>query len=115
MERAAETKSYHGRERRRHKVYVTRNTEYHTRDRICVRVRDRRSGTWIEGHDALGHRLTGAIHQPVFAGDSPVRSEPTLGDVLLFESGPHQVVTSTLVRIDRPPREIAQQYPRLVH
>ena len=31
-------------ERRIHKVYVTRNTEYHVRRNVCIAVLDRKSG-----------------------------------------------------------------------
>ena len=45
-------------ERRRHRVYVTRNTEYHFRDGFCVAVRDRRSGDFLQGHLAVQRRRT---------------------------------------------------------
>ena len=39
---------YRGPERRRHRVFVTRNTEYHFRDGFCIAVRDRRTGQLAE-------------------------------------------------------------------
>ena len=48
-------------ERRRHRVYVTRNTEYHFRDGFCVAVRDRRSGDFLPGHLAIRRRLHGGL------------------------------------------------------
>ncbi len=40
---------YAGPDRRRHRVYVTKNTEYHFRDGFCVAVRDRRTGDFLQG------------------------------------------------------------------
>ena len=44
MESPSTNPDYRGTERRRHRVYMTRNTEYHFRDGVCVAVRDRRTG-----------------------------------------------------------------------
>ena len=52
---------YQGHERRRHKVYITRNTEYHVRDGICVAVRDRRSLSFRGAHIALNLKLEGGV------------------------------------------------------
>ena len=52
-------------ERRRHKVFVTRNTEYHFRDRLCVAVRDRRTGDFLPGHLALKRELAGGVAHAV--------------------------------------------------
>lgn len=104
---------FSGEERRRHKVYVTHNTEYHTRDEVCVAVRDRRTGQWEPEHKAIGHRMTGSLHTPQFAGDFPFRNSPTPGDQVVFDNGKkHHVITSELERVTRPPREIVQYYPR---
>jgi hypothetical protein len=51
---------FEGQDRRRHRVYVTRNTEYHFRDGYCVAVRDRRTGDFLHGHLALRRRITAA-------------------------------------------------------
>ena len=44
---------------RRHRVYVTRNTEYHFRDGFCVAVRDRRSGDFSRATSRVRRRLQG--------------------------------------------------------
>ena len=44
---------YLGKERRIHRIFVTRNSEYHVRRNVCVGVRDRRSGEWLAGHMAF--------------------------------------------------------------
>lgn len=99
-------------ERRRHKVYVTHNTEYHTRDGICVAVRDRRTGQLAGGHHALGHKMSGALHAPRAPGELPFRNEPEPGDQVVFENGKrHHVITSELERVTRPPRDVVALYP----
>jgi hypothetical protein len=104
METRASAGRGEGIERRKNKLFVTRNSEYYTHDGVCLRVRDRRRREWIDGHDAIGHRLTGALHVPKLAGESPIHDVPEPGDTLVFESGPHKVLTSPLERVSRPPR-----------
>ena len=50
-----------GTERRQNQVFVTKNTEYHLRSGTCIAVRDRRTGTWLEGHLAVGRSLSGGV------------------------------------------------------
>ena len=45
-------------ERRKHRLFVTQNTEYHLREETCVGVRDLWSGRWREDHPAVGRRLS---------------------------------------------------------
>jgi hypothetical protein len=45
--------SYQGSDRRRHRLIVTRNTEYHLKDDLCVAVRDRNTKKWQVGHIAV--------------------------------------------------------------
>ena len=100
---------YAGPERRRHRVYVTRNTEYHFRDGMCVAVRNRRTGEFLDGHLALRGRVdatlkaTGAIQ--------PVTVEPRAGDALYFASGGRDLVTSPLESVERPHRDLVEGYP----
>jgi len=93
-------------DRRKNKLFVTRNSEYFTHDGVCLRVRDRRRDEWLERHEAIGHRLTGALHAPRSPGESPVHTVPEPGDTLVFEAGPHKVLTSALERVSRPPRDV---------
>src|SRR5436190_16014015 len=58
---AAGYTGYAGPERRRHRVFVTRNSEYHTRDGVCVAVRDLRTGRFIEHHMAIGKQVSSGI------------------------------------------------------
>lgn len=100
-----------GNERRIHKVYVTRNTEYHVRRDVCVAVRDRRSGRWIEGHLALRKRLEGSlrINQN---GMFPNPGLPGPGDAIYFRAGERDLITSRLESVDRPEKVTVEQYPR---
>ena len=91
-------------ERRRHVVYLTRNTEYHCRDAECVGVRDRSTGRWQRGHPALRSQLLGGV-----AAGSQSLADPAEGSRLLF-SGSHTVVTSPVVLAGRPDREAVFSY-----
>jgi hypothetical protein len=102
---------YTGPERRKHRVYVTRNSEYHVRAGVCVAVRNRTTESWFAGHMAVGRQLVGALR---FApgGIVPHVGEPETGDAIYFREGDHDVITSRLERIDRPAREVvAEHYP----
>lgn len=99
--------SYEGRERRRNRVYVTRNTEYHMRDDVCVGVRDRRSGAFRDAHIAVRLRLEGCIKLTSRGGAAPGPLPVQIGDALFFmdempEGGHRQITTSRVEKIDRP-------------
>jgi hypothetical protein len=101
---------YPGFERRRHRVFLTRNTEYHFRDGICVAVRDRRMGEWLPGHLALRRRLSGSI-QFFFNGSlAPHLGEPRVGEALFFVSGGRDLITSPLEAVERPSKDVVKQY-----
>lgn len=114
METAAS--SYSGPDRRRHRVFVTRNTEYHCRDGICVAVRDRRTGQFATLHVALGRKMSASLK---FTDDGGIGSfsppeAPQLGEQLCFSAGvedlDRDVLTSPLTAIERPPKEIVRRY-----
>jgi len=100
---------YEGTERRIHKVYVTRNTEYHLRERLCVGVKDRRSGRWLEGHLALSKLVEGGL-TPQEHGLIPHGGLPSIGDAIYFRNGERDLVTSRLERIERPEKGIVETY-----
>jgi len=79
----AET-SYAGPERRRNRVFVTKNTEYHFRGDRCVAVRDRRSSKWLPSHLAIGRRLSGGVHFHKNGAAVPVCDLPSVGEALYF-------------------------------
>jgi hypothetical protein len=82
------------RNRRRHRVFSTKYTEYHLRDDECVGVRDRESGDWLRGHAAL--RLH-AVQVPPSGQD-----RTWIGRRLQFWGRAADVLTSPVVEIGRP-------------
>ncbi len=102
---------YDGPERRRHRVYVTRNTEYHFRDGFCVAVRDRRTGEFLHGHLALRRRVQGGLKFFPSGAIAPNAGEPRPGESLYFSSDGRDLVTSPLEAISRPTKELVGAYP----
>jgi hypothetical protein len=102
---------YAGNERRIHKVFVTRNTEYHVRRNLCVGVRDRRTGQWLHGHMALKSSVSGGLRF-TRNGVSATIGLPNVGESLFFVASGRDLVTSPVEAIDRPERDIVQCYGR---
>jgi hypothetical protein len=104
--------SYQGGERRRHRMYVTRNTEYLFRDGVCVAVRDRKTGTWLPSHLALERRLTGGVRLLRNGTAIPVLESPNVGEALYFaEEEGRELITSKLCGVERPEKRLVSQYP----
>ena len=103
--------SYPGPERRRHHVYVTRNTEYHFRDSVCVAVRDRKTGRWLASHLAVSRRLTGGIRFHANGSAVPSLAAPQVGEALYFGDDGRELLTSLLCGVERPQRDVVQSYP----
>jgi len=103
--------SYQGPDRRIHRVFVTRNTEYHVRRDRCVAVRDRETGEWITGHFALSLHVAGAIK--FFEGGALAASPglPSIGESMYFEAMGRDLVTSAVVSVERPPADTTSVYP----
>jgi hypothetical protein len=81
-------------DRRRHRVFFTRHTEYHLREDECVGVRDRDTGDWLIDHAALRLRaLTLPEH------DS---SAEWIGQRIQFWGRYTDVLTSPVVDVGRP-------------
>jgi len=116
---APSKQAYAGPERRRNRVLVTSNSEYHCRDGSCVAVRDRRTRKFLRGHKAIGKQMTGGMRierDRGFTGVSP--PEALLeGEQLCFSSCDgdlvHDVITSPLRAIVRPPKDVASRYEEL--
>jgi hypothetical protein len=101
---------YTGPDRRIHRVYVTRNTEYHVRRETCIGVRDRETGMWLQKHFALNLPVAGAIQ---FFDSGAMRANPGLpqiGESIYFESAGRDLVTSSVVSVERPPADTVAQY-----
>ncbi len=102
--------SYVGVERRVHKVFVTRNTEYHIRNRYCVAVRDRKSGQWLQAHMALRSRIAGALRFTSEGGVLPAKGEPGIGDSLFMQAAGRDLLTSSVLSVERPQRGTVENY-----
>ncbi len=103
--------SYQGPERRRHKVYVTQNTEYHFEGEVCVAVRDRARRSWLLDHQALDRKLSGCVRFHKNGDAYPCLDRPRRGDALFFGSDGPDVITSAIGSIGRPPKELVLEYP----
>lgn len=101
---------YVGKDRRIHKVFVTRNTEYHVRRELCVGVRDRRTGKWLRGHMALRSRVSGGLCFTPTGGIRANDGTPAVGESLFFVADGRDLVTSPVVAIERPARDIVDSY-----
>jgi hypothetical protein len=88
--------------RRRHRLFVTRHTEYHLRSDECVGVRDRITGQWLRDHAALRLR---AIRLPPNGHDVQ-----WVGRRIQFWGQGTDVVTSPVVSTGRPPKESLERY-----
>jgi hypothetical protein len=101
---------FSGPDRRRHRVYVTKNTEYHFRDGFCVAVRDRRTGDFLQGHLALRRRIHGGLKFYLNGAIVPNPGEPKVGEALYFATDGRDLVTSPLEGVERPSKELVQAY-----
>jgi hypothetical protein len=104
---------YRGPDRRLHRMFVTRNTEYHFRGDLCVAVRDRRTGTWLDSHLAIDRRLGGAVRFQQNGTAIPSTEPPKVGEALYFDDDDEdgrELITSLLSSIERPAREVVARY-----
>lgn len=101
---------YRGSDRRIHKVFVTRNTEYHVRQDQCIGVRDRRSGEWLKAHLALRSKISGSIRFSREGGVVPNEGRPQIGDSLFFQASGRDLVTSSILAVERPQKLTVQTY-----
>ena len=101
---------YAGPERRKNRVFVTKNTEYHFQGERCVAVRDRRSSKWLPSHLAIGRRLSGGVHFHRNGTAVPVFNDPDLGEALYFADDGRELITSAICGLERPTRESVQSY-----
>lgn len=100
-----------GIERRRHRMFVTRNTEYHFRDSVCIAVRDRRSGSWLPSHLALSRRVSGRVKFHANGVAIPHHGDPEVGEALYFGDEGRELVTSMLTSVERPAKVLVESYP----
>jgi hypothetical protein len=81
-------------DRRRHRVFFTRHTEYHLRDDECVGVRDRDTGEWLIDHAALRLRALALPNER--------SSSEWIGQRIQFWGRLSDVLTSPVVAVGRP-------------
>jgi hypothetical protein len=85
-----------------YQVFLTRNSEYHLQSHVCVGVRDRRTGAWVEKHPALHRALSSTVRT---AGDLAVLQRPQLGESLEFDLDGAPLRTSPVLNIERRNRQ----------
>ena len=107
-----------GSERRRHRLVVTRNTEYHLKDHVCVAVRDRSTKKWCLGHMAVSLKVEGGVRFHDNGAVVPSLEDPLIGDAIFFcYVGPggdeRQLVTSRIEAIGRPTKKDVLTYATL--
>jgi hypothetical protein len=102
-----------GSERRQHRMYVTRNTEYHFRGQICVAVRDRKTGCFLQSHLAVARTLSCGVRYQDNGTAIPSGGPPLVGEALYFSSARdgRELVTSLCSSIERPERDLVAAYP----
>ena len=105
------TGSHAGAERRQHRMYVTRNTEYHFRGQTCIAVRDRKSGHFLPSHLAVQRKLSGGVKYQENGTAIPSDAAPRVGEALYFGSDGRELVTSLCSSIERPERRLVASYP----
>ena len=103
--------AYAGHERRKHRVYVTRNTEYHFRGETCVAVRDRKSGRFLHSHLAVQRTLSGGVKYQENGTAIPSCAPPRVGEAPYFGDDGRELVTSLCASIERPERRLLASYP----
>lgn len=86
-----------------YQVFLTRNSEYHLQCHVCIGVRDRRTGAWVDTHPALHRALTSTVRT---AGELAVLQRPQLGESLEFDLDGAPLRTSPVLNIEqrRPAR-----------
>jgi hypothetical protein len=80
-----------------YRVYLTRNSEYHLENNVCVAVRDRRTGRWFDEHPALTRPLATA---QLSANNFTSLHTPNLGESLDFAQDGELLRTSPVLNIE---------------
>ena len=98
--------AYAGPDRRAHRVLVTTDAEYFMRRRLCLRVRDRSTGLWLDGHRASGTLILGSVDVDAAEPRLNLADVPRLGECVMFGSKSGPTLTTPVVAVARPPREL---------
>jgi len=111
MSSSISRETYAGQDRRQHRVYVTRNTEYHFRGETCVAVRDRKTGRFLQSHLAVQRTLSGGVKYQENGTAIPSCAPPRVGEALYFGADGRELVTSLCSSIERPEPRLVAAYP----
>jgi hypothetical protein len=112
-------RAYVGPERRRNQVLVTHNSEYHCRDGVCVGVCDRHTRDFVLDHPALGKRMAGGMRFSSEGGIEEATPPESIfaGEQLCFSSCDgdleHDIITSPLLAVERPSKDLAKRYDEM--
>ncbi len=109
---AGDMNGYQGQERRVHRVYLTRNTEYHLRRNVCVAVRDRESGSWVGNHAAINQKVLGSLAISDNGGVKVTEGLPEVGSCICFDV--QGLVTSRVEGMERPPKSTVESHYSVV-
>ncbi|MEL6338772.1 MAG: hypothetical protein AAFQ65_02625 [Myxococcota bacterium] len=99
--------SYPGPERRIHRVFVTHNSEYHTRQGVCVAVRRLSAEDLTREHPAVGGSVLGGIGYDEERGYLAHFGIPDEGEKICFSN---DVITSPILAVQRPSRDVVAGY-----
>jgi len=99
--------SYQGPERRKNRVFVTRNREYYVRGTVCIAVRDKGSSQWLLDHGAVGSEIDGGI-EPLANGALRISHDVGIGQRICFKN---DLLTSAVSRVLRTTREMFDTLP----
>jgi hypothetical protein len=86
-----------------YRVYLTREHEYHVEKHVCLAVRGRSNGEWLDAHWAVGQHLASAFadgHGRLFS-----ICPPCVGERLCFRFAGTEHETSTVLAIEQPLHE----------
>lgn len=108
---AKQPENYRGLDRRRHRILITENTEYHFRDGLCIAVRDRQTGEWMTDHVALLRPVSGSLQILPNGAIRPNIGPPRIGEALFFATGGRDLITSPLLHEKRPSKHVVDAYP----
>ena len=77
---------------------------------LCVAIRDRKSGQWSRDHSALRQGIAGSI---LFDDDGSIKISPgfpRIGESMYFDIGGIDLITSSIVSVERPKGDVVAQY-----
>lgn len=99
--------AYTGPDRRIHRIFVTRNSEYHVRRGVCIAVRRLTDPELTVEHPAIGSSVVAGIGYCEERGCRAYYGMPEAGDQICFSN---DVLSSPVRKLARPSRELVATY-----